>query len=597
MLSIINISTKEQKLIVYILLAVVTLAVFWQVNQFEFINLDDGVYVKDNLHIQSGITLDGIRWAFNTRYAELWNPLIWLSFMLDYQLYCLNAGGYHITNLILHILSTLLLFWLFNRMTNEIWKSAFVAALFALHPLHVESVVWVSERKDVLSAFFWMLTLSFYVYYTEKPAAKRYLLVLFSFILALMSKPMVITLPVIMILLDYWPLKRFESKKNNFILWQLKEKIPFITLSIIIVIAILHTPQNNIPHKIISLGDRIANAPIAFVAYLGKTFWPQNMAIFYPFSTQIPVWQIFSASLIILVITILVIIMAKSLPYVFTGWMWYAVTITPVIGLIQISAYSMADHYYYLPSTGIAIMLAWGIPSLIKIEKIRKNILFPAGIISIAIMGLLSWNQIGYWENSIKLFNHALRITKDNTMVHNLLGFTLFEKGKIREAIYHYDKAILIAPDYTYAYANRGNAYAKLGQYERAMEDYNMVVNLEPDFADGYYYRGTAYGKLLGLYKLALDDFNKAILLKADYVDAYNNRGIVYTKMNIYEKATDDFNRAILLQPNYANAYDNRAFIYLSQGDSVSGCRDAKKACELGHCATLKSAVSQGLCR
>lgn len=217
MRNIINITPDRQRLVVYVVLVAITLAVFGQVNQFDFITLDDPVYVTLNRHIQSGITLEGSRWAFFTTYAEFWHPLTWFSLMLGYQLYGLNAGGYHLTNLILHILSTLLLFWLFSRITGAIWKSAFVTALFAIHPLHVESVVWVSERKDVLSAFFWMLTLSLYVYHAEKPAIKRYLLVLFSFICALMSKPMVVTLPVIMILLDYWPLKRFESRKDNLI--------------------------------------------------------------------------------------------------------------------------------------------------------------------------------------------------------------------------------------------------------------------------------------------------------------------------------------------------------------------------------------------
>ena len=213
MLNKINISPDRQKLIVYLVLTVVTLAVFWQVNQYDFINFDDHAYVTKNSHIQSGITLDGFRWAFSTKYFGLWNPLVWLSLMVDYQLHGLNAGGYHLTNLILHIMSALLLFWLFNRMTGAIWKSAFVAALFALHPLHVESVAWIAERKDVLSAFFWMLTLCLYVYYTEKPVIRRYLLVLFCFVCALMSKPMVITLPIVMILLDYWPLDRLQSRK------------------------------------------------------------------------------------------------------------------------------------------------------------------------------------------------------------------------------------------------------------------------------------------------------------------------------------------------------------------------------------------------
>ncbi|MEN6421527.1 MAG: glycosyltransferase family 39 protein, partial [Smithella sp.] len=223
----INISLSKQKLIVYIFLILATLAVYGQVHQFDFVNIDDGVYVTLNSRVQSGMTPENLFWSFFTTYAEFWHPLTWLSLMFDYELYGLNAGGYHMTNLILHILSTLLLFRLFHRMTGALWPSAFVAAFFALHPLHVESVAWIAERKDVLSAFFWMLTLCFYVCYVEKPAIKRYLLVLCGFVLALMSKPMVVTLPVIMILLDYWPLKRFESQKSNLFLWQLKEKAPF----------------------------------------------------------------------------------------------------------------------------------------------------------------------------------------------------------------------------------------------------------------------------------------------------------------------------------------------------------------------------------
>ena len=320
MLNKINISPDRQKLIVYLVLTVVTLAVFWQVNQYDFINFDDNTYVTENSHIQSGITLDGFRWAFSTKYSDLWNPLVWLSFMFDYQLHGLNAGGYHLTNLILHIMSALLLFWLFNRMTGAIWRSAFVAALFALHPLHVESVAWIAERKDVLSAFFWMLTLCLYVYYTEKPVIRRYLLVLFCFACALMSKPMVITLPIVMILLDYWPLDRLHSrkivtnmpevmsvstnqgKKKNKLkkealkknispprvqklsepriagiipLWQLQEKIPFFILSVVIVIITLYNPNApdmlDVPYlKQFPFISRLANAPVAFVNLSGK---------------------------------------------------------------------------------------------------------------------------------------------------------------------------------------------------------------------------------------------------------------------------------------------------------------------------------------
>ena len=630
MLNKININPDRQKLIVYIVLTVVTFTVFWQVNQYDFVNFDDQVYITGNSHIQSGITLDGFRWAFNTRYANLWHPLLWLSFMVDYQLIGLNAGGYHLTNLIMHILSTLLLFWLFNRMTGAIWRSAFVAAVFALHPLHVESVAWIAERKDVLSAFFWMLTLCFYVYYMEKPAIKRYLLVLFSFVLALMSKPMVITLPLVMILLDYWPLKRFESKKGNLIFCQLREKIPFFILSVVLVTITLYA--SDMPDiKQFSLGSRIANALVSFVIYLEKTFWPHDMAIFYPFPDQIPIWKAFFASLLIILISAAVISTMKRLPYLFVGWLWYAITIAPVIGIVQVADYAMADHYHYLPSIGIAVMLAWGIPLFFPRESTRKKILFPATIAVLAILAVLTWRQCGYWKNSFELWNHALQVTKDNNVAHINLGVVLIDEGKIDEAIDHYNKAICIAPDYAEAYSNRGlaykktgqyqcaiedfskairlkpdcspayinrgNAYSELGQYQRAIEDYNRELRLKSDYADvTYNNRGNVYNKLCQ-YQMAIQDFSKAIRLKPDYAEAYSNRGVIYAKFGQYQPAIQDLNKAIQLQPDYTLAYNNRANVYLNLGNKELGCYDARKACALGNCKTLEAAKGKGYCQ
>jgi len=559
-----NINPKKQILIVYIVLILVTFAVFWQVNQFDFV-YDDIVYVTGNSHIQSGITLDGLRWAFSTTYAEFWHPLTWLSLMFDYQLHGLNAGAYHLTNLVLHILSTLLLFWLFNRMTGAIWKSAFVAAFFALHPLHVESVAWIAERKDVLSAFWGMLTLCLYVYYTEKPIIRRYLLVLFGFVCALMSKSMVITLPVIMILLDYWPLSRFrigiESKKDKLFLWQLKEKLPFFILSAVFVIITIYA-HNKQHSKIYPLSYRLTNAPVAFVTYLGKTFLPHDMAIFYPFSEHLPLWQVLGATLLIIIISVVVIVMMKRQSYLFVGWLWYAITILPVIGIIQIGDFAMADRYIYLPSIGISIMLAWGIPLLFPNENISKKVLFPVGIAAIVILAILTWQQCGYWKNSITLFRHALQVTKDNYVAHINLGLALFPEGKVEEAIYHYNRAINIAPDYSGAYNNRGGAYMILGQYQHAIEDYNETIRLKPDLASAYY-----------------------------------NRGFVYSTLGKYQRAVEDYNEAIRLQPYYALFYNNRGAAYLKQGNKEQGCRDAQKACAWGDCDAIKWAKGQGYCR
>ncbi len=632
MLNRINISSREQTLIFYVFLAMVTVAIFWQVSQYDFIRLDDFEYIVNNSHIQSGITLDTVCWAFSTTYQNLWNPLIWLSLMFDYQLFGLNAGGYHMTNLILHTLSTLLLFWLFKRMTNEIWESAFVAAVFALHPLHVESVAWIAERKDVLSAFFWMLTLCLYVYYTEKTTVKRYLLVLCSFIIALLSKPMVVTLPVIMILLDYWPLKRFQSRetwnpparagggmrcnsrevaliqgasgscrrgllsqKDSLLLWQLREKTPFFVLSTVISIITIYT-MSSPTVKYFPLGSRLANAPVSFVIYLEKTFWPHDMAVFYPFPTQIPVWQVIGASLMIIIITTAVFAMMKRLPYLFTGWLWYIITILPVIGIIQNGYYSMADRYHYLPSIGLAVMLAWGIPALIKNEEIRKKVIFPAEIVVLAILAVSSWQQCGYWKNNFELFNHAVLATKDNYMAHNNLGIALADAGKNEEAMEHCNKAILIKPDDAFSYIGRGFVYYKRGQYEKALKELNVAIRLGPTDANAYYNMGITYYQLRQFH-MAIENYSKAIQIQPERIDFYNGRGGAYAILNKYEFAIEDYNTAIRLRPHFAETYNNRGFVYLRQGNGKLGCHDAQKACTLGNCQVLEAAKDRGYCR
>jgi len=486
-------SQKRKKLILYIILIFITLAVYWQVNQFDFISLDDSRYVTQNIHIQSGITKDTIRWTF-TGTDKLWTPLLWLSFMLDYRLYGLNAGGYHVTNLIFHILSTLLLFWLFHRMTGELWKSAFVAAFFALHPLHVESVVWVSERKDVLSAFFWMATLCLYVFYTEKPAVRRYLLVLCAFVLALMSKPMVVTLPVIMILLDYWPLKRFESRKDNLFLWQLKEKLPFFILSAILSFVTFYDSLKIDNGEHFPFASRFANAIVALVKYLARTFWPHDLAAFYPFPSQIPLWQVLVAAFLIIAIAVATIVMVKRLPYLFVGWMWFAITIFPVTGIMYpIWLYAMADRYHYLPSIGLSVMMAWGVPNLFPNDKMRKKILFPTAIIFLILMSATTWKQCGYWKNSITLWTHASRVIKNNYL----------------------------------AYSRLGNAYGEMKQYPRAIYYFNEVLRIRPNYEIAFNGKGLCYNAM-GMPLMAVDEFNKALHFKPDYAAAYNNRALSY---------------------------------------------------------------------
>jgi len=532
----VNIWPGRQKFIICIVLAVVTLAVYRQTYQFDFLKFDDEVYVTENSYIQSGITLDGLRWAFSTLYAEFWHPVTWLSLMFDYQIYGLNAGGYHQTNLILHVLSALLVFLLFNRMTGTLWRSAFVAALFALHPLRVESVAWIAERKDVLSVFFGIASLYAYALYTESLKLSRYALCFILFALSLMSKPTMVTLPFVLMLLDVWPLQRWQkaiqARGNSFVVVKgiLGEKIPFIILSIIFSILTLWAQQKG--HMIVSLENlpfsvRFQNAVMSYVAYLGKMFWPVNLASFYPYEHYFSMPKILAACLMLMIITIAVIYFRQRWSFLFVGWFWYLGTLIPVIGLVKSADYAMADRFTYVPFIGIAMMLVWGMPLLFPRQDMRKKILFPAGIGVLGIFVMLSWQQCGYWKNSIKLWSHALQATENNAKAHNNLGRALRAEGKIKEAIDHYDHAVRIAPDKAMVYFNRALAYASLGQHQRSIEDFNLAVDLNPNF--------TA---------------------------AYNNRGMVY----------------------------------LLQGKKSLGCRDFLKACERGDCQYLENAKRRGIC-
>jgi len=561
----VNLGSGKQKIIVYLSLTVITLAAYWQVNHFGFVNIDDPYFVTSNSHIKKGLTPEVLGWAFSKTYDDYWMPLSRLSFMMDYRLYGLNAGGYHFHNLVLHILSTLMLFWLFHRMTGEIWKSAFVAAFFALHPLHVEPVAWVSERKGLLNAFFWILTLCLYVRYTEKPAAGKYLLVILCFILAMMSKPTVIAMPFIMMFLDRWPLDRYKTVRGNPVLWQLKEKGPFIILSSIFSVITIFFTHDRPSAEYLPLTGRIANAAVSYAAYLEKTFWPRDMAVYYPFPGQIPFIHFAGAVLLIILISAALIIYVKRVPYLYTGWFWFVISLAPVIGIFQISLaapFAMTDRYHYLPSIGIAAGLAWGMSALFSRHSPLRKILFPAAAFFLILMAAITWHQCRYWKNSVMLFSRAVQVTRDNALAYNNLAFALMEEGKTREAIIHYSRAIRIAPGNVMAYTNRGNAYAVLGENSLAIEDYNEAIRREPDCVTAYYNRGNLYNHL-GQDKSALENFSKVISLRPDLAIAYIRRGI----------------------------------IYINQGENNRGCLDAKKSCELGNCVLLDAVRSRGICR
>jgi tetratricopeptide (TPR) repeat protein len=596
-------TNKKYFFILIIFLIISSLAVFGRIADNDFISLDDPGYITRNHNIQSGINQQSIRWAFTTSYFTYWHPMTWLSHMVDWHLWGANPSGHHIVSLFLHIGAVILLFLFLYKTTNSIWPSAFAAAFFALHPLRVESVAWASERKDVLSMFFGLASIYAYSFYTEKSKLSQYILCLVLFVLALMSKPVMITLPFILMLLDYWPLRQWEKALSERQINRLRlthklilEKIPFILLSIASSI-ITFWAQNKVEAVApFPMTVRAANAITSYLAYLGKIFLPMNLAVFYPYDFTLPLWKVIISGFILIVITVTVIFTMKKTPFLFVGWLWYLGTFIPLIGLVQAGGHAITDRHTYLPSIGITIVLAWGFLFLVKSKNIHKKILFGGGMTIIIILAILTWSQCGYWKNGITLFSHTLMVTKNNDRIHANLGLTFFEKGNFNQAIYYYDRAIRIAPYYEGYYMSRAQVFAKAGIYQKAIDDFNMAIRLRPDSAEAYLERGTLYGKLMGQYKSAIYDFTTAVNLNPNLIKAYNNRGIAYSALEQYQHALNDYDTAIKLKSNYADAYNNRAIVYFKLEKIKSGCIDARIACGLGICKALNSAKNQGLC-
>jgi tetratricopeptide (TPR) repeat protein len=420
-----------------------------------------------------------------------------------------------------------------------------------------------------------------------------------------MSKPMMVTLPFVLMLLDYWPLQRFpkagdeQGRALNSLGKLIGEKIPFICLTIASCF-ITFWAQNKdgivVSIEKINFFKRFSNAVVSYVAYLVNTFWSVNLAVFYPYELSLPLWKVLTSGIVLILITLAVLYYRKKLPFLFVGWFTYLGTLIPVIGLVQVGKQAMADRYTYLPSIGIALMMAWGIPYLIKSGNIRKKILLPAGIAIIISLSVLTWRQCGYWKDSVSLFNHALSVTKDNAPARNSLGDAFFKKGEFSKALYHFDKAISIDRKYAYAFYNRGVTYAILTQYQRAVEDFNEALRLYPTYASAFHDRGIMYGQM-GQYKLAIEDFDNAIRIAPSFAYAYNDRGFTYSKIGRYQRAISDYNNAIRLEPYYTGAYINRGVVYLILGNDTQGCPDAQKACELGNCKILEYAKGIGHCR
>ncbi|PKN96593.1 MAG: hypothetical protein CVU43_19890 [Chloroflexi bacterium HGW-Chloroflexi-5] len=612
-------------------LAILTVIAFSPVMDCGFINLDDNIFVYENIYVQSGFNWNSIRQAFSIELLEKagWVPLTWLSLMLDSSIFGINPFGYHLTNLLLHVMNTILLFLILCRMTKAHWPSAFVAALFAIHPLHVESVVWIAERRDVLSTFFMMLTLGAYGYYVEHRNLKRYAFVLLFFILGLISKPMLVTLPFVLLLLDYWPLGHLSEVKATFPIpvvemkseisgkkkksrkkdvekavstvksaeiikpsipafkWSLispllLEKIPLFFLAIVSSIATYIAAQSVgfIHSELIPLDVRIENAIFSYIAYIGQMIWPSKLAVFYPHPESLSLWQVSGAALFLVAITLTVFWMAKKFPYLATGWLWYVITLVPVIGIIQLGSQARADRYTYIPLIGLFIMVAWGVKELLKKWKLHKEILFSASVLILIVLSILTYKQVGYWQNSITLYDHTLKVTENNWFLHVNRGLALNDLGDANQALADCSRAIEIKPGFPTAHNCRGIAYKVLGNYNEAIKDYNRAIEMKPDFADAYNNRGNVYNSL-GNYTLAIENYNKAIEMKSGFAQAYINRGAAYIRLGNYMQAIENFNKAIAISPGYSMAYNSRGNAYFDLGNHKEAIADYNRVIEI----------------
>ena len=569
---------RHLNLFIVIILTLSTVAVYGQLWNHDFIYYDDDKYVLDNHHIKKGINLESLTWTFTTSYAANWHPLTWLSHMLDYRFYGLNPKGHHLTNLFLHITNTLLLFLILYWMTKAPFRSSFVALLFAIHPLHVETVAWIAERKDVLSTFFFMLTILAYINYVEYLSFKRYFWVWLCFFLGLMSKPMLVTLPFVLLLLDYWPLGRLEGDQSlryrnllsHYSIRAVYQKFPLLALVIEKVPLILLSIASSIITYIVQqkggaiqswdeypLVTRIANSILAYVNYMGKMILPKGLAIFYPHpGYSLSMSKAVPAGLLLICVFAAIIKGAKRYPYLIVGWLWYLGVLFPVIGLIQIGLHAMADRYTYVSLIGLFVIVSWGSADMAEKFHFRRIYLSLLAGALISYLMILTWFQVHHWRNSMALFEHAVNVTQNNYVMHNNLGAALFRYKRPIEAKNHFSIALRIKPNYVEAITNLGNFFSSHGELDKAIEQYEKAIALNPSYEGAYYNLATVLEES-GRIDEAIEGFINTLNIRPDHAKAHNNLGITYAKQGKYEKAIKHFSEALRITPDDAFAKSN----------------------------------------
>ena len=602
--------TPGVSIAIYLSLIAISLAVFGQTIRYGFVNFDDDLYVYNAPVIKAGLTINGIAAAFISPHARNWHPLTTISHMLDCQLYGLNGGWHHLTNILLHTVATLLLFRVLQQMTGAVWKSALVAALFAVHPLHVESVAWISERKDVLSAVFFFLMLGAYARYAGTPSIGRYLLVAALFAAGLMSKPMLVSAPVILLLLDYWPLGRMRSQESEAEgrrpgasgHWPLVgrlvlEKIPLLALSAgscALTFVLQKRATGAIPP--LPLLWRVENAVASYVIYIWKTLCPTRLAVFYPHpNNTLPVWEVILALGLLLAITGTVIGCRRKRPYLFMGWFWYVAMLVPVIGVVQVGEQGYADRYTYLPHIGLFVLAVWGIADVTAGRRsVSRLAAVTAGVIIVGL-ACAAFIQTSYWRNSEILWAHALAVTSDNDFAHNNLGYLLVGRGELDDATLHFEAASRIRSRKTDKHYNVGSAFvemnladalARKGKSDEAMVHYEQAITLEPNYADAYYNRGNVlFAK--GRIEEAIANWQKTLQIQPNDADAHTCLANAFLRQGLIKDAIAHYETALALAPDDPHSRNNIAWVLATSSDA--SIRDGARAVDFAQQAVALS--------
>lgn len=583
-------SQKRTVALTCALLALVTFAVYWRVQDNEFINYDDNVYITENPSVLGGLTWPNTKWAFTTGQAGYLHPLTWLTHQLDCQLYGNWAGGHHLTNVAIHVANALLLLLFLWRTTRFVWASAFVATVFALHPLHVQSVAWASERKDVLCGLFFFLTLHAYVSYSKERSPRYYVFTLLFFVAGLLSKPMAVTLPLVLFLIDIWPLGRVElgaSKRNDArsstVLRLIGEKVPFLLLAIAwsIMTLILQRQGGGLATiETVGVGTRIATAVVSYAVYVWKTFWPQNLALFYPYSYHLPWLEVLAAFALLILISIICFKQRSSSPFLLVGWLWFLGMLIPVSGVFQAGTQARADRYTYLPQTGLIFALTWAVCDLSRSWPRRRALLTGAAAVALSLLALRAWDQTTVWHDSESVWRNTLAATKDNSTAHVQLCDALLRKGQIDEAIAQAATALRIQPNGAEGHSNLAIALSKKGDMEQALLHFQRALEIKPNRPKLHYNIATILAEQ-GHLDEAISHYEREVQIQPQFAEAHNNLGTALRRKGRLDDALLHFEKALAANPGLAKVHYNAAVVLMEKGQSREAVDHLQKALQL----------------